>query len=103
MGDNKKKCTCHDFVALIFMIITMNLVKTPLFIHVIYKTWKLAVLCKLHRACLLSLYVSKPDIEKCVFPQEEEVTGRHSSVRLYFLFSAFYYLLVSSEKYDNQV
>jgi hypothetical protein len=49
----------------------------PLFIHVIDTTWKIAVLCNLYCACLLSLCVSKPNIEKYVFPEKEEVTGRH--------------------------
>jgi len=76
MGD-KKKCTYHDIVAIIFVISTLNLVKMPLFIHVIDKTWKVAVLCNLYCACLLSLCVSKPNIEKYAFPEKEEVTGRH--------------------------
>jgi hypothetical protein len=86
-------------VAVIFVISALNLFKVPLFMHVIDKTWKIVVLCNLYCACLLSLCVSKPNIEKYVFPEKEEVTERQSYVRLYFLFSAFYYQLVSSEKY----
>lgn len=63
-------------MAVIFVIITLNLVKMPLFIHVIDKTWKNAVLCYLYCACLLSLCVPKPNIEKYVFPDKEDVTGR---------------------------
>jgi hypothetical protein len=49
----------------------------PIFVHIIDKTWKIAVVCNLYRACLLSLCVSKPNIEKYVFPEKEEFTGRH--------------------------
>lgn len=64
-------------MAVIFVISTLSVVKMPIFVHIIDKTWKIAVVCNLYRACLLSLCVSKPNIEKYVFPEKEEFTGRH--------------------------
>jgi hypothetical protein len=79
-GDNKKKCTSNDIVAVIFVISTLNLVKMPLFVHVIDKTQKTAALCNFYCACLLPLCFSKSNIEKYDLPEKEEVTGRRRAM-----------------------
>lgn len=67
-------------MAVIFVISTLNLVKMPLFVHVIDKTQKIAALCNFYCACLLPLCFSKPNIEKYDLPEKEEVTGRHRAM-----------------------